>query len=101
MSKSIKVAARGEIAPGDFRCVEVDGKKVVVYNVEGTFYATDNTCAHNGGPLGQGLFEGNLVTCPWHAFQFDVRTGEAVYDPNLRVATFPTRVEGDDVLIEV
>lgn len=96
-----KAATTAELPPGTFKLVELDGRKIVLYNVGGTFYATDNTCAHQGGPLHQGIFQDNVVTCPWHAWQFDVRTGRSVYDPDLSIATFPVKVDGTDVLVEV
>ena len=83
------------------KSVEVAGKKLVVYNVEGDFYATSATCVHQGGPLGDGLLDGCVVTCPWHAWQFDIRTGEAIYDPGMSVPTHRVTLEGDDVLVEV
>lgn len=101
MSRSVRVAARGEIGLGEFRGFELEGTKLVVYNVDGVLYATSGTCAHNGGPLAQGLLEDHLVTCPWHAWEFDVRTGRAVYDPRVCVATYAVRVEGDDVFVEI
>ncbi|MGH9320507.1 MAG: Rieske (2Fe-2S) protein [Vicinamibacteria bacterium] len=101
MSSALKVGRRSDLGPGAFRCVEAGGKRVVVYNVDGALYATADTCAHQGGPLGEGLLEGSVVTCPWHAWQFDVRTGVSVYDPRVRVATYPVKVIGDDILIEV
>lgn len=92
---------RDELGPGRFRCVLVEGQKIILYNVEGTFYATSATCAHLGGPLDQGLFQDGVVTCPWHGWQFDVRTGESTYDPGRSVATYPVKVVGDDLLVEV
>jgi nitrite reductase (NADH) small subunit len=81
--------------------VEIAGRRLVVYNVEGGFYATGATCAHQGGPLGDGLLDGCVVTCPWHAWQFDIRTGESLYDPGVAVPTHSVTLEGDDVLVEV
>jgi nitrite reductase/ring-hydroxylating ferredoxin subunit len=69
--------------------------------VGGKVYALDNTCLHQGGPLGEGLLEGEVVTCPWHFWEFNVRTGEKVGDPSLRVATYPVQVEGDAIKVAV
>jgi nitrite reductase/ring-hydroxylating ferredoxin subunit len=101
MGSALSVCRKDEVAPGRFRCVEVAGQKIVLYNVDGSFYATTATCAHQGGPLDDGLFEAGVVTCPWHGWQFDVRTGESIYDPGRGVATYPVTVVGDDVLVEV
>ena len=97
----IKALNRSELSPGSFRASEVDGKRIVIYDVEGKLFATSDTCAHQGGPLADGLLDGCLVTCPWHGWQFDVRTGVAVFDPAKKVATYPVHVEGDDILVEV
>ncbi len=101
MGDAVPVCRTEEVAPGAFRCVEVQGQKILLYNVDGSFYATSAACAHLGGPLDEGLFEEGVVTCPWHGWQFDVRTGEAVYDPGRRVHSYAVRVVGDDLVVEV
>lgn len=101
MGTVVPVCRKEEVAPGGFRCVEVQGQKLLLYNVAGSFYATSATCAHLGGPLNEGLYEEGVVTCPWHGWQFDVRTGESIYDPGRSLAVYPVTVVGDDVLLEV
>jgi nitrite reductase/ring-hydroxylating ferredoxin subunit len=101
MGRALPACRKEDVAPGAFRCVELQGQKVLLYNVGGSFYATSATCAHLGGPLDEGLFEEGVVTCPWHGWQFDVVTGESIYDPGRRVATYPVKVVGDDLLVEV
>jgi nitrite reductase (NADH) small subunit len=101
MTERRKVASTDDIAPGELRKVEIGGKKIVVYNVDGDFYATGGTCPHRGGPLGDGLLEGTVVTCPWHAWQFDVSDGRALYDEGFSLPCYPVIVEGGDILIEV
>jgi nitrite reductase/ring-hydroxylating ferredoxin subunit len=101
MGEPMSVCRADEIPPGSFRCVEVGGQRIVLYNDSGSFHATSATCAHLGGPLDEGLFENGVVTCPWHGWQFDVRTGEAIYDPRRRVQTFPVTVIGNELRIEV
>jgi nitrite reductase/ring-hydroxylating ferredoxin subunit len=97
----IKVAPLSELSPGDLRPADAGNVRVVLYNVGGTIYATDSRCAHQGGPLGDGLLSGSTVTCPWHAWQFDVCTGESDFDPAFRVRTFPTKIEADHVWVNV
>ena len=87
----------GEIAPGTGKTVTAGGKELAVFNVEGTFHVIDNECPHRGGPLGEGELEGCLLTCPWHAWQFDVRSGESVTDDS-KVAVYECKVEGGQVL---
>ena len=71
------------------------------YNVDGEFFASSSQCPHQGGPLGDGLVDGKTGTCPWHAWQFDLVTGEAVFDPGFKIDCFNVELRGDDILIEV
>ncbi len=96
-----KVASRGDIPAGSGKVVEVGGKTLAVFNCDGTFYATDNTCLHRGGPLGEGMLSGATVTCPWHGWEYDVKTGACTMDEAQKVATYPVKVEGDDILVGV
>ena len=98
--KRVKVAEVGDLAVGEGRVVETEGRTLALFNVDGTFYAIDNTCPHRGGPLGEGEIEGRVVTCPWHSWQYDVSTGESLTD-DLKVACYPVKVEGDAVLLAV
>lgn len=95
-----RACAANEIAPGTGKPLAVEGKDVAVFNVDGTFYAVDNTCPHRGGPLAEGEVEGCTVTCPWHAWTFDLKTGESLTD-DLKVACYETKVDGESVLIGV
>jgi 3-phenylpropionate/trans-cinnamate dioxygenase ferredoxin component len=75
MPEFVKVAKTGDIAPGEGKGVDVGERRIALFNVDGTFYAIDDTCTHRGGPLSDGMVLGNEVTCPWHGAVFDVRTG--------------------------
>jgi len=101
MSELVRVASVGDIEPGAFKVVEAGPAKIIVYNVDGAYYATTDTCIHQGGPLGDGLFNGQTVTCPWHAWQFDVCTGEAVFDPGVQLECHAVHVEGDEILVAI
>jgi nitrite reductase (NADH) small subunit len=101
MADFIKVASLDELGIGGVMTVEVGGKAVAIFNVNGTIYALDNTCLHQGGPLGEGMLEGDVVTCPWHMWQYNVRTGEKVGTPSLKVATYPVKIEGNDIKVAV
>ncbi len=72
-----------------------------MYNVDGTFHVTDNTCLHRGGPLGDGFLEGPLITCPRHGWQYDVPTGHNLGNRALRVKTYPVLVEDGKVRIRI
>ncbi len=101
MAQFVKVARLAELAAGTGKAVEVNGKSLAIYNVNGTVYATDNACLHQGGPLGEGMLEGDVITCPWHMWQYNVRTGENLEDSMLKVETYPVRVSGDDIEVEI
>jgi nitrite reductase (NADH) small subunit/3-phenylpropionate/trans-cinnamate dioxygenase ferredoxin subunit len=94
-----KVARVAEIPPGTGRTVDVGGRKVALFNVDGTFHAIDNQCPHAGGALGEGILDGCIVTCPYHFWQFDVRKGHSPEFPDARVDRFQVRVEGDEISV--
>lgn len=97
----VKVADAAEVPPGQSRIVEADGKELALFNVEGAFYCIDNECPHRYGPLGEGDLEDDVVTCPWHAWQVNVRTGEVLYTPGSCVATYACKVEDGAVLVNI
>jgi nitrite reductase/ring-hydroxylating ferredoxin subunit len=101
MAEFVKVASLPELPPGSARSVEVKGKTIALFNVQGTVYATDNTCLHQGGPLGEGELQGEVVICPWHQWEYNVRTGEMMEDSSIRLGTYPVQVEGDAIKVAV
>jgi 3-phenylpropionate/trans-cinnamate dioxygenase ferredoxin subunit len=101
MSRFVKVAAASEIPPGAKKIFEVEGVLIVVANVEGEFYAVEDVCTHDGGPLGEGRLDGCQLICPRHGARFDVRTGAALTMPAVEPApTYAVRVEDGDVWVE-
>jgi uncharacterized protein len=96
--KAIKV---GELAPGKMHAMQIGEREIALANVDGKFYAINNTCLHQGGPLGEGDLGGKVVTCPWHGWQFDVTTGKEVQNPSSGVACYPTEIRGDEVFVDV
>ena len=101
MAEFVKVANLSDLGPGSSMTIEANGKAVALFNVDGAVYALDNTCLHRGGPLGEGFLEGDVVACPWHMWEYNVRTGEKLGDPSLKVATYPVEVEGNDITVQV
>ena len=93
----LRAARKDEIPAGSIREFQVDGKTLAIANVDGKFYAIDNTCLHRGGPLAQGPLTGKTVTCPWHAWQYDVTTGKIVQNPAVGVACYTLEVRGEDI----
>lgn len=96
----IKVGKMGELQPGRMKRVNINGQRILLANVDGNFYATDDSCTHEEASLSTGFLKGELVKCPLHGSRFNVRTGEVLEEPaeeNLR--TYPVRIEGNDILI--
>jgi len=102
MADLVTVAKANDIPPGQVRVYEVGDRRIAVCNVGGTFYAIDNVCTHDGGPLNQGELEGEQIECPRHGARFDVRTGRALTLPAVRpVGTYPVQVKGSEVMVSV
>jgi nitrite reductase (NADH) small subunit len=87
--------------PGQAKEFPIGEKIICVANVNGTISAMDNVCLHRGGPLGQGMIEGDKVVCPWHGWQWDPKTGEAAHSPNAKIAVYSLRIENGDVMVEL
>ena len=101
MGQWIAIATLAECPPGT-SLERVAGDRIVaLYNVDGQFHAIDGVCPHQGGPLGKGCLSGGIVTCPWHGWQFDVRTGTSLLRPSLKQASFTVRVEGDTIQVSI
>jgi nitrite reductase (NADH) small subunit/3-phenylpropionate/trans-cinnamate dioxygenase ferredoxin subunit len=81
------------LAEGEGRTVEVAGRWIALFNIDGAFYALNNACPHMAGPLGAGRLEGHVVACPIHYWAFDVRTGCSPTNPQQRVASYDVRAE--------
>jgi nitrite reductase (NADH) small subunit/3-phenylpropionate/trans-cinnamate dioxygenase ferredoxin subunit len=92
MSEFVSVAETASLPPGHGRTVNVQGRELALWNVDGCFHAIDNECPHRGGPLGAGVLDGSQVSCPLHGWTFDVTTGECQDRPDRPVKTYPTRV---------
>jgi len=101
MPEYVRVIGVGDLPPGKGHVTEVNGREIAIFNVDGTFFAIDNTCAHRGGPLGEGELEGDVVTCPGHGWEYNVLTGISLTTPSASVKTYEVKVDGDDVNILV
>ena len=101
MATLVKVAEVNELSPGQGKLVQVGGKDIALFNVDGTYRAMDAVCPHEEGPLHEGEVDGDRIICPWHGYDFSLKTGECTLDPELRVMIYPVRTEGNDVLIEM
>ncbi|MEX2557947.1 MAG: Rieske 2Fe-2S domain-containing protein [Actinomycetota bacterium] len=101
MAEFVPVASVDDVPPGSGKVVQAGARLLALFNVDGRFYALDNTCLHRGGPVGDGDLEGTIVTCPWHGFQYDVTTGRNLFDPEVGLETFPVRVADGQVQVAV
>jgi len=96
-----RVARVDEVPPGTAKVVVAAGQGIALFNVGGTFFALSNTCLHRGGPVGEGELTEGVVTCPWHGWEYDVRTGRNTINPAATLRRFDVRVEGEEVLVGV
>ena len=101
MSRFVKLATLDELPAGAMKEAEIDGRIIGLFNVDGVISAMDGLCPHQGGPLAEGELEGAKVTCPWHGWRFDVRTGRTSVGPKIVQAIYPVKIEGTDVLVEI
>ena len=111
------VAQRGDIPPGGRKIVRVAGREVGIFNLEGTFYALKNVCPHQGARVCLGRIvgtalpsevyqfsygrEGRVLRCPWHEWEYDIATGEAIFDPRVKVVSYPVELEGDEIVVTI
>jgi nitrite reductase (NADH) small subunit len=102
MAEFKRIGSKGELpAAGEAREFQANGKPICVANIGGTISAMENSCLHRGGPLSQGVIDGNKVVCPWHGWAWDVTSGEAAHNPAAKIKTYAIKIEGDDVLVEI
>lgn len=99
MAEYVRVVGVNDVPIGSSHVVEIGDCSIAIFNVDGTFFALDNTCAHRGGPLGEGELEGDVVTCPWHGWEYNVRTGISITTPSVSVKTYEVKIEGADVKV--
>jgi nitrite reductase/ring-hydroxylating ferredoxin subunit len=101
MANFVKICKTSDIKEGSGRSIEINGKPVAVFNVNGNFYAINDVCGHRGGPLGEGELDGNTVICPWHGWRYDVTTGANELVPDLPTNRYEVKVEGEDILVDL
>lgn len=117
MTKQYTVCKITDLSPGDRKLVDLDGKSVGIFNIQGEFHALLNYCPHSGGALCQGPVtgttmptddyefiygrEGTILRCAWHGWEFDIRTGTWILDPKIRAKKYQVTVENDDVMVHI
>ena len=111
------VAREDEIPPGGRKIVRVEGREVGIFNLDGCFYALKNICAHQGARVCLGKvggttlpsdvyeftygLEGRILRCPWHEWEYDITTGESVFDPAVRIVTYPVEVADGAIAVTI
>ena len=101
MGQLVKVAGVGDIPSGQGKCVEINGKKIAIFHVDGAYYALDDDCPHKQGPLSEGEIDGNEILCPWHGASFDLKTGAVTGGPAANgVQSYKITVDGSDIKLE-
>jgi len=111
------VARTSDIPPGGRKIVKVEGREVGIFNLSGTYHALKNVCPHQGARVCLGKvsgttlpsrvreftygLDGQILRCPWHGWEYDITTGRSVFDPNVKVVTYPVSVEGDHVVVSI
>jgi nitrite reductase/ring-hydroxylating ferredoxin subunit len=101
MHRFVKLTTLDDLPPGCAVELEFEGRVFALYNIDGQISAIDGICPHQGGPLAEGMVEGTTVTCPWHGWQIDVRSGKTPLGPNVTQTVYEVRIEGRDVLVAV
>lgn len=102
MTRRIRIASEAELGEGSAKVIQAEDRALALFKVEGRCYALANACPHKGGPLGEGTLKDHVVTCPWHGWNWDVRTGANVRNPALRkVECFQVSVSEGEIFIEL
>jgi len=94
-----KVAQLSQVPPGGSAVVTIDNRAIALFNVDGTVYAINNICPHEGGPLNEGRLKKFVVACPWHDLAFDIRNGQGIDGGGYCVGGYEVRIEGEHILL--
>ncbi|HUN85473.1 MAG TPA: Rieske (2Fe-2S) protein [Terracidiphilus sp.] len=98
MSEFVRICSQSELpAVGQVAEFTVSGRAICVANATGAVAVLDGTCPHEGGPLGEGSIENGRLVCPWHAYSFDVKTGESEHDPDVKAEVLESKIENGEL----
>ncbi|HEX7931750.1 MAG TPA: Rieske 2Fe-2S domain-containing protein [Paraburkholderia sp.] len=101
MSRQIVVSVADELKSGQRKLAFIDGRSIVLFNIDGTIHAIDNACPHHGASLASGLLDGCVLRCPAHGLCFDLRTGCMPGTGGLSLTTFPVRIVDGKLLVSL
>jgi nitrite reductase/ring-hydroxylating ferredoxin subunit len=102
VSLARRVASLDEVPAGQPTLVDLGDTRIVLTRVGDAVYACGDVCTHRGGPLSQGKLSGSRLTCPWHGWMFDVRTGQCLFPGRgARVPVYPVRIDAGAVFVDL
>lgn len=101
MAEWVNAGTADAIVEGQPKIITHKYLEIAIFMVDGEYFALRNFCPHRGGPIAEGIISGNLVTCPYHDWTFEISTGECTMNPSARVERFPTRISGEEIEVEV
>ena len=97
----VKAAKTDEVSPGNCISAKLEGNFIGIHNVNGKYYAVNNICPHVGGILHAGQLENDVIVCPIHQWKFDVKTGRCIWPGKCGIATYPVKVDGEDIFVDI
>ncbi len=100
MSTKTRVCTVAELPIGQSKRAEINEREIALFHTDDGFFALDNTCPHKGGPLAEGTLHEGKVTCPWHQWHFELKTGVCTNIPGQKVNTYKITIENDELFIE-
>jgi 3-phenylpropionate/trans-cinnamate dioxygenase ferredoxin component len=101
LARFVRVAEKSDLIEGFGKVIAVEGRSIALFRVKNEYFALANVCLHRGGPLGEGVLNDSVVTCPWHGWKFDIRTGSFTVIPTLKVKTYRVKEEDGQLMIEI
>lgn len=101
-TETVHIGPLDDLPPGALAYVEIEGLPIALANVAGQVFAFGDACRHEGGPLSAGVLIDDTITCPWHGWTYNVRTGKSIVPPiGLRIPTYPVRIVDDQIYIDI
>ena len=95
------VGKTSDIEQGTAKKFTIEGQTIAVFNKDEEFFAIEDTCKHKGGSLGEGALNGDTITCPLHGWQYNITNGECLMNPQVKMKSFPVKVENGEISLEV
>jgi nitrite reductase/ring-hydroxylating ferredoxin subunit len=95
------VAKVTDLAPGQFKCFRLKKRSLILYNLNGEFFCSQSKCLHQGADLSVGFLEGDKIVCPLHMWKYSIKTGRCSFDGTTKLKTFPVRINGSQVQVDI